>query len=142
LCLTTAGHKMDWDSYHRLDDIYGYLNYLADTYPRIVQLVSIGSSSEGRPLYVVRISSSSSGTKPAIWIDGGNTSRLARLYQIWVNFLKLEFFFRCLGIHAREWISPAVATYIIRQLVEEPKNERLLLNVDWYIMPVMNPDGI
>ena len=42
-----------------------------------------------------------------------------------------------------DWpISPAVATYIIRQLVEEPKNERLLLNVDWYIMPVMNPDGI
>jgi murein tripeptide amidase MpaA len=25
--------------------------------------------------------------------------------------------------------------------VEEPSNERLLQNVDWYIMPVMNPDG-
>ncbi|XP_046451315.1 carboxypeptidase B-like isoform X2 [Daphnia pulex] len=109
------GHKMDWNSYHRIDDIYGYLNYLADSFPRLVQLVSIGSSFEGRPLYVVRISSSSSGTKPAIWIDG--------------------------GIHAREWISPAVATYIIKQLVEEPSNERLLQNVDWYIMPVMNPDG-
>ncbi len=46
------------------------------------------------------------------------------------------------GIHAREWISPAVATYIIHQLVEVPSNERLLQNVDWYIMPVMNPDGI
>ncbi|KAK4007992.1 hypothetical protein OUZ56_013151 [Daphnia magna] len=109
------GHKMDWNSYHRVDDIYGYLNYLADTYPRLVQLVSVGSSYEGRPLYVVRISSSSSGTKPAIWIDG--------------------------GIHAREWISPAVATYIIQQLVEVADNERLLRNVDWYIMPVMNPDG-
>lgn len=108
---------MDWDSYHRVEDIYGYLNYLADTYPRIVQLVSIGSSYEGRPLYVVRISSSSSsGSKPAIWIDG--------------------------GIHAREWISPAVATYVIQQLVEVPSNERLFANVDWYIMPVMNPDGI
>lgn len=63
---------MDWNSYHRVEDIYGYLNYLADTYPRLVQLTSIGSSSEGRPLYVVRISSSSSGSKPAIWIDGGN----------------------------------------------------------------------
>lgn len=107
---------MDWTSYHRLDDIYGYLNYLADNYPQNVQLVSIGSSSEGRPLYVVRISSSSSGqSKPAIWIDG--------------------------GIHAREWISPAVATYIIRQLVEVRENQNLLSDVDWYIMPVMNPDG-
>ena len=42
------------------------------------------------------------------------------------------------GIHAREWISPAVATYVIQQLVEFPENDRLLANVDWYIMPVMN----
>lgn len=107
---------MDWNSYHRLDDIYSYLNYLADNYPQNVQLVSIGSSYEGKPLHVVRISSSSSGhSKPAIWIDG--------------------------GIHAREWISPAVATYIIKQLVEVRENQYLLDNVDWYIMPVMNPDG-
>lgn len=46
------------------------------------------------------------------------------------------------GIHAREWISPAVATYIIHQLVEFPENDGLFRNVDWYIMPVMNPDGI
>lgn len=70
--VTRLGHKMDWTSYHRLDDIYGYLSYLADTYPKTVQVTSIGSSSEGRPLKVVRISSdSSSGAKPAIWIDGG-----------------------------------------------------------------------
>lgn len=62
---------MDWNSYHRLDDIYGYLNYLADTYPDLVQLTSIGSSSEGRPLYVLRISSEGKSSKPAIWIDGG-----------------------------------------------------------------------
>lgn len=66
------GHKMDWTSYHRLEDIYGYLNYVADQYPDLVQLLSIGSSSEGRHLYVVHISSRSGGSnKPAIWIDGG-----------------------------------------------------------------------
>lgn len=32
--------------------------------------------------------------------------------------------------------------YIIQQIVEEPKNAKLLQNVDWYIMPVVNPDGI
>ena len=64
---------MDWNSYHRLDDIYGYLNYLADTYPKIVQLISIGSSSEGRQLYVTRISSGTSSNKKAIWIDGGQS---------------------------------------------------------------------
>jgi murein tripeptide amidase MpaA len=34
-----------------------------------------------------------------------------------------------------------VVTYIIQQLVEDPANLKLLQNVDWYIMPVVNPDG-
>ena len=63
---------MDWEKYHRLDDIYGYLNYLADAYPNTVQLNNIGSSSENRALNVIRISSDlSSSNRPAIWIDGG-----------------------------------------------------------------------
>ncbi|EFX75496.1 hypothetical protein DAPPUDRAFT_306706 [Daphnia pulex] len=112
----TAPYNMTWTSYHRLSDIYGYMNYLAVTYPSLVSLIDIGMSYEKRPLHVLRISNSSSpGTKPAIWIDG--------------------------GIHAREWIAPAVASYFIQQLVEVPANAKLLTNVDWYIMPVMNPDG-
>lgn len=64
---------MDWTSYHRLDDIYGYLSYLADRYPCRVQLLNVGSSYEGRPLYVVHITNSTSPDTPAIWIDGGKT---------------------------------------------------------------------
>lgn len=65
---------MDWISYHRLNDIYGYLNYLADTYPNLVQLINIGASYENRTLYVVRISNSSKpDSKPALWMDGGKT---------------------------------------------------------------------
>ena len=64
---------MDWTSYHRTDDINGYLKYLESTYPNIVKVFDIGKSSEGRPLHVIRISSGTgSTTKPAIWIDGGN----------------------------------------------------------------------
>lgn len=43
---------MEWTTYHRLDDIYGYLNYLADTYPDICSVRTIGNSIEGRPLKV------------------------------------------------------------------------------------------
>jgi len=72
---------MDWTSYHRLDDIYGYLSYLADTYPCLVQLINIGTSYEGRPLYVVHISNSTSAHTPAIWIDGSNAPFL-KIYKL------------------------------------------------------------
>ncbi|KAJ8687276.1 hypothetical protein QAD02_023070 [Eretmocerus hayati] len=104
------GHRMDWSSYHRVDDINGYLDYLANTYPHICSVMTIGKSHEGRDLKVLRISKGEENA-PAIWIDG--------------------------GIHAREWISPAVVTYIIDYLVEHSDN----LGVDYYILPVINPDG-
>lgn len=45
------------------------------------------------------------------------------------------------AIHAREWIAPPVALYIINQLVENPDNTYLYENIDWVIIPVVNPDG-
>lgn len=45
------------------------------------------------------------------------------------------------GMHAREWISPALALYIINQLVENESNRALLADLDWIILPSMNPDG-
>ncbi|XP_015522425.1 carboxypeptidase B [Neodiprion lecontei] len=85
------GHRMEWSSYHRLDDITGYLDYLAQTFPDLCSVMTIGNSVEGRPLKVLRISNGNA-KAPALWIDG--------------------------GIHAREWISPAAVTYIINYLVE------------------------
>ena len=39
-------------------------------------------------------------------------------------------------------MSPAVVTYFIRELTENgANNEDLLANLDWFILPVTNPDG-
>ncbi|XP_029051289.1 carboxypeptidase B-like [Osmia bicornis bicornis] len=89
------GHRMEWTSYHRLEDIHGYLDYLAETFPDVCSVVSIGNSVEGRPLKVLRISNGKP-NEHALWIDG--------------------------GIHAREWISPAAVTYIINHLVENSED--------------------
>merc|ERR1712173_514648 len=77
--------------------------------------MGIGYSTEGRPLKVIKVGMPGK-QKKAIWIDG--------------------------GIHAREWISPATVTYILRQFVERSGTyANILRNYDIYIMPSMNPDG-
>jgi len=109
------GHRMSWESYHKLDDINGYLDYLGQTYPDLVSVGSAGNSVEGRPLKYIKISSGNPNAK-SFWIDG--------------------------GIHAREWIAPAVATYIINEFVENRDQYTSILdNMDFYILPVVNPDG-
>ena len=85
-------------------------------YPQLVTLESIGKSYQGRDMVVIKISSGGNGTRPVILVDG--------------------------GIHAREWVAPAMALYIINQLVEKnAANSALTDAVDWYILPVLNPDG-
>lgn len=93
-----------------------YLEELAVQYPDLVQLESIGLSYENREMVVIKISTGGNGNRPAVLVDG--------------------------GIHAREWIAPAMALYIIQQLVENnAANSDLTDEVDWYILPVLNPDG-
>lgn len=94
-----------------------YMRNLTKTYPTLAKIENVGLSYENRTMYALRISNSTSNkTKPQIFIDG--------------------------GIHAREWIAPAVALYIMNQLLEHQDQNRKLIEVaDWLILPVVNPDG-
>ncbi|CAD1480292.1 unnamed protein product [Heterotrigona itama] len=117
--VTTNGHSMTWKRYHRYGEIVRYLEYLALRYPSIAEVITIGHSYEGQPINMIKISTGMNKdgeAKPAIWIDA--------------------------GMHAREWIGSAVATYIVSQLVEKNSSyAKLLDNTDWMILPVVNPDG-
>lgn len=45
-------------------------------------------------------------------------------------------------MHAREWITPATAMFILQRLVEGSwEVPELVNNFDWYILPMANPDG-
>jgi len=110
-----AGHRMDWTSYHIYEDMQGYMQYLADNF-QYVSVKSIGKSYKGADMQVLEVCKGGCGNKPAIWIDG--------------------------GIHAREWISPATVTFMMNELVEnDAAHTDLTESFDWYILPVMNPDG-
>jgi murein tripeptide amidase MpaA len=51
----------------------------------------------------------------------------------------------CADIHAREWIAPAVLTYLANELLAEsaPNGEwdDRFWDFNWYFVPSVNPDG-
>lgn len=103
------GHSMTWYRYHEYDDITKFMDYLQRTYPEIVELIHIGRSFEGRPLTVVKISFDQyERTK-----IGGRVRKKRRTSKPGV-FIEA-------GVHGREWITPAVATYLLKELVKHDK---------------------
>lgn len=101
--------------YHSFDQIKTYLEDLEVKFPEGVKIIQLNATTtEGRPLLVCKIAEDVrfGPRKPAIWIDA--------------------------GIHAREWLSIATTLSFIDKLAH---NESLTKDVDWYIMPVVNPDG-
>ena len=114
----STDHPMDWTSYHSQEDMEVYMDYLVEKYPDLVSTEVIGKSYEGRTMRVLRICKGGKcGQKPAMWIDG--------------------------GIHSREWVSSSTATYIMNELVENGDKypSEIVEQLDWYILPVLNPDG-
>jgi len=114
--LSASGrYAMDWTNYYDYTAIMTFINEIAAAHPDKVTVTSTGKSYENRDMPMVKISTGGSGKK-AIFVDG--------------------------GIHAREWISPAFVTWLINELVENyAAHPQYVDNVDWYIMPVLNPDG-
>jgi carboxypeptidase A2 len=108
----------DINDFNTIDDIYSWLGGLASSCRSglTCELYSIGNTYEGQPIYVFKISKSGSGRK-GYWIDA--------------------------TIHAREWIATATVIKILNHLATGGDANAVALTdaYDWYIMPVMNPDG-
>jgi len=111
--------SFDIANYHSHDEINEFLVTMAQKFPDIASVFSIGQSHEGRDMKVIKIGVSGNG-KSSYWIDG--------------------------GIHAREWITVTTATWIINNLITQYENGdsdtvKMLKSIDFYILPVLNPDG-
>lgn len=99
-----------WDN----EEISAYCNRLAATYPQLVQKEFLASTFEGRDVFAMKISSGTFGQKPIIFMDG--------------------------GMHSREWVSQASIMYLLHRMVEDrTTSNEMLENVDWIIIPNLNP---
>uniref|UniRef100_A0A8C7LPB3 Peptidase M14 domain-containing protein n=1 Tax=Oncorhynchus mykiss TaxID=8022 RepID=A0A8C7LPB3_ONCMY len=78
----------------------------------------IGTSYEGRPMYVLKFSTGGD-KRPAIWVDS--------------------------GIHSREWVSQATGVWTANQIASDYGTDAsltsLLKTMDIYLLILANPDG-
>ncbi|XP_068619352.1 zinc carboxypeptidase-like [Battus philenor] len=110
--------SLSWDRYHSLEEINSWLDELQANYPDIVTTVVMGKSVENREIKGVKINYHPNRGFPLIGMIEGT-------------------------LHAREWIVPATATWIIKEFLTSSDVEirRLAENFEWHIFPVVNPDG-
>ncbi|MAY74024.1 MAG: peptidase M14 [Phycisphaerae bacterium] len=118
--------EIAWNRYYTYEQIEGQLRSLADAYPELVELRSIGKSLQGRDMWLAIVTSpdvekgtDAHAAKPAMWIDG--------------------------NIHANEIQAAEVVTYSIWYLTKEygktPAITDLLDRTTFYMLPVVNPDS-
>jgi len=108
-----------FDAYHTYDEVVEFVKQLAQDYPRLVTVFTIGKTLQGRDIYSVLLTSQRSPGKQGIVMNG--------------------------GVHAREWISVATVTYLLNALTTgygtNPTITKLVDSFEWTIIPILNPDG-
>ncbi|KAG4072008.1 hypothetical protein HA402_010945 [Bradysia odoriphaga] len=95
-------------------EINRYITFLTMNFGDICEAETLGWSGEGRAIRALKIGRFD-GTRPLVFLEA--------------------------GIHAREWIAPMTAVYVLQQLVENSASHNLLDELDFIIIPVTNPDG-
>ncbi|MEO0511859.1 MAG: M14 family zinc carboxypeptidase [Planctomycetota bacterium] len=102
--------------------VLDFVEGMVDSFPGVVSSETIGLSVEGREILGVTVYGPAGGSasdKPMVFVNA--------------------------GIHAREWISPSSACWMIDRLAHgygtDDRVTRLLDSVSFFVVPVSNPDG-
>ncbi|XP_030244080.1 carboxypeptidase B [Drosophila navojoa] len=115
--LNREGVLLTWRRYHDQADIQQFLQNVLETHAELAEIVQIGVTRNKRPLEVLRVSNGNSNNF-AVFVDA--------------------------GMQARDWLSPAALTYAISKLTwlwEQGQADRAMRHIDWYFLPLVNPDG-
>eukprot|EP00095_Tigriopus_kingsejongensis_P000349 maker-scaffold1125_size61249-snap-gene-0.11 protein:Tk00349 transcript:maker-scaffold1125_size61249-snap-gene-0.11-mRNA-1 annotation:"carboxypeptidase b" len=117
----SASGTLRYDQYPSFQEILQHLSALENANPGVVRNQQIGVTHEKRPLILTTVGRSPQGNETrAIWIDA--------------------------GIHAREWIAPITALYLMDRIVDEFRKaeadqDQNVIGINWYFVAQLNPDG-
>ncbi|GAA5867042.1 hypothetical protein JCM8547_008420 [Rhodosporidiobolus lusitaniae] len=156
------------NTYHPYDGIHDLLLSFEKSYPDFVKVFSLGQSSEGRDIWAVKVTNFSSTPDEARAASSSSAlgeeeeeedlpavvppplRALSKKRHKHRRTRKLNFVVAGTQ-HAREWIAASTSLYLIHDLLAvepgegqrkaEKARERLLSQVEFTFVPVVNPDG-
>jgi len=105
-------------AYRTYAEHVAFMNDLVATYPDLATMVNLGESWNGRILWAIHITGPG-GDKPGVMYHGAQ--------------------------HGNEIMGPCVVAYLAQQLLanynSDPVTAALVDNMEWFLLPIMNPDG-
>ncbi len=111
-----------YDRYPRFDEVTAHLRRFAEAFPELCTLEVLGTSHEGREVWIATVTDTSTGphdAKPAIWLDG--------------------------NIHASEVTASVALLHLVEHLCTgfgvDERVTRALRTRTFYVVPRVNPDG-
>lgn len=113
-----SGGRDFFDSMRTYNEHVQFMNDLVAAHPDLAQMVDLGQSVQGRSMWAIRITGPSA-VKPALIYHGAE--------------------------HGDEQAGASIVAYAANHLLSnydtDPDVKYLVDNVEWYILPIMNPDG-
>ncbi|XP_063285509.1 carboxypeptidase O-like [Pelobates fuscus] len=114
-----SSRNYNYTIYHPMDEIYQWMEDIETNHGDLVTKHYLGSTYENHSIYYLKLGLPS-------------------------NKKKKAFFMEC-GIHAREWISVAYCQWFVKEIISNYKDDfnltKVLKQVDFYVIPVLNVDG-
>ena len=107
-----------FDQYRTYDEHVTFMEELVAAYPKLAGMINLGESVQGRPMWAIRITGPGR-KKPGVLYHGAQ--------------------------HGNEIMGAPVIAYTARYLLTnydaDPKVKSLVDGVEWFLLPIMNPDG-
>ncbi|XP_069978434.1 uncharacterized protein [Penaeus vannamei] len=146
-----GSETLAWDDYYRFESIQRFLHHVS-LHTSTAQSVEYGRSLEGRPLLAIFFG------KKSLSLKKEHLRRVAKVRRLRAQQGRDPLFEELknrrkngssrtgrpvvlieAGIHGNEWISPAVATFLVKKLALA--GETFFRSATVVVAPVVNPDG-
>lgn len=136
-----------FDKYHGYTGTVDYLKKVAAAYPDITELIQIGTSGLGRPMYVLVVTNMKNGTTidRHVKLENMRSENVKNVPPMKSHMGKPGQYIGG-ATHGNEYTATEVCLYIIDKLVSGYGDDKditsLVDRVAFYVCPVENPDGV